>query len=91
MIKAISAVAVAAVIAAGFVAFPSFSPQVEASAPVLGANGDRADIRPIGTDCGQKAWPYFDAACTHDARNPLIGPREVRFVTADRRGDAARH
>lgn len=89
MIKAISAIAVAAVIAAGFVAFPSFSPQVEASAPVLGAKGDRADIRPLGVDCGQKAWPYFDPACTHDARNPLLEPREVRFITADRTGNAA--
>ena len=90
MIKTISAIAVAAIVAAGLVAFPSFSPQVEASAPVVGAKGDRADIRPLGTNCGQKAWPYFDAACTHDARNPLIQPREVRFVRSDRIGDLIR-
>jgi hypothetical protein len=90
MIKTISAIAVAAIIAAGLVAFPSFSPQVEASAPVLGAKGDRADVRPLGTDCGLNAWPYFDAACTHDARNPLIQPREVRFITANRLGDFVR-
>ena len=91
MIKTIAAIAVAALAAGTFVAFPSFSPQVEASAPVLGAKGDRADLRPLGTECGQKAWPYFEAACTHDARNPLIAPREVRFVTADRTGVNVRH
>lgn len=84
MIKTVSAVAVAAIVAACFVAFPSLSPQVEASSPVPGAKGDRADIRPLGTECGQKAWPYFDGACLHDARNPLIAPRDVRMVSADR-------
>jgi hypothetical protein len=84
MIKTVSAVAVAAIVAAGFVAFPSLSPQVEASAPVIGAKGDRADVRPLGVDCGQNAWPHFDAACLRDARSPLIQPRTVRFVTADR-------
>jgi hypothetical protein len=84
MIKTISAVAVAAIVAAGFVAFPGLSPEVEASSSVIGAKGDRADVRPLGIDCAEKAWPYFDAACTRDARNPLIAPREVRFVRADR-------
>lgn len=84
MIKAISAVAFAAIVAAALVAFPSLSPQVEASSPVPGAKGDRADIRPLGVDCAQKAWPYFDAACMRDARNPLLQPTQVRVVTADR-------
>jgi hypothetical protein len=84
MIKTIYAIAVAAIAAACFVAFPSFSFQVQASSSVVGAKGDRADIRPLGTECGQKAWPYFDAACLHDARNPLVTPHEARVVTADR-------
>jgi hypothetical protein len=84
MIKTVTAVAVAAIAAACFVAFPSLSPQVEASAPVPGAKGDRADVRPLGIDCGQKAWPYFDAACTRDARNPLAGPNQVRVILANR-------
>jgi len=84
MIKTVSAVAIAAIVAAWFVAFPSLSPQVEASSPLPGAKSDRADIRPLGTDCGQNAWPYFEAACTRDARNPLIAPRDVRIVSADR-------
>jgi hypothetical protein len=84
MIKTVSAIAVAAIAAACFVAFPSLSPQVEASAPVAGAKADRADVRPLGVDCGQNAWPHFDAACMRDARSPLGQPRTVRFVSADR-------
>src|SRR5215467_10453773 len=64
MIKTAYAVAVSAIAASLFVAFPSLSPQVGASAPIVGAKGDRADIRPLGTECGEKTWPYFDAACT---------------------------
>ncbi len=84
MIKTVYAIAVAAIAAACFVAFPSLSFQVEASSSALGAKGDRADVRPLGTDCGQNAWPYFDAACVRDTRNPLVTPHDVRFVFADR-------
>jgi hypothetical protein len=84
MIRTVYAIAVAAIAAACFVAFPSLSFQVQASSSVVGAKGDRADVRPLGTECGQKAWPYFDAACVRDARNPLVTPHEVRFVTTDR-------
>jgi hypothetical protein len=83
MIKTAYAIAVAAIAASVFVAFPSLSPQVGASAPIVGAKGDRADIRPLGTECGEQAWPYFDAACTRDARMPLVAPRDVRMIAAD--------
>jgi hypothetical protein len=89
MMKTFSAIAVAAIVAGWFVAFPSLSPQVEASSPVPGAKGDRADVRPLGTACGQKAWPYFDAACTRDARNPLIEPRDVRVIAMNRLATAS--
>ena len=78
MIKTAYAIAVSAIAASCFVAFPSLSPQVGASAPVLGVKGDRADIRPLGVDCGERVWPYFDAACTRDGRTPLAQPRDVR-------------
>jgi hypothetical protein len=84
MIKTASVIAIAAIVASVFVAFPSLSPQVGASAPIVGAKGDRADIRPLGTECGEKAWPYFDAACTRDGRVPLAQPRDVRMIAADR-------
>jgi len=84
MIKTVSAIAVAAIVAACFVAFPSLSPQVEASAPMPGAKADRADLRPLGTDCSKNAWPYFEAACLRDMRSPLHQVREVRLISADR-------
>jgi hypothetical protein len=84
MIKTACAVAIAAIAASVFVAFPSLSPQVGASAPVVGAKGDRADIRPLGTECGEKAWPYFEAACTRDGRVPLAQPHDIRMIAADR-------
>jgi hypothetical protein len=84
MLKTVYAVAVAAIAAACFVAFPSLSPQVEASSPVPGAKSDRADLRPLGTDCSQKAWPYFEGSCLRDSKNPLAQPHDVRIFSADR-------
>jgi hypothetical protein len=88
MIKTAYAVAVSAIVACLFVAFPSLSPQVGASAPIVGAKGDRADIRPLGVECGQKAWPYYDSDCMRDVRLPLLTqPRDVRMIAADRASD----
>ena len=84
MLKTVYAIAVAAIAAACFVAFPSLSFQVEASAPVPGAKADRADVRPLGSECSQKAWPYFEGSCLRDAKNPLAQPHDVRIITADR-------
>jgi hypothetical protein len=84
MMKTAYAVAVSAIVAACFVAFPSLSPQVGAAPSVVGVKGDRADIRPLGVDCGEQAWPYFNAACTRDARMPLGSPRDIRIISADR-------
>jgi hypothetical protein len=89
MTKTVCAIAVSAIAACLFVAFPSLSPQVGASAPVIGAKGDRADIRPLGVECGEKAWPYFEAACMRDARIPLLTqPRGVRTIAAPRISDS---
>jgi len=43
-----------------------------------------AGAGPLGTDCGEKAWPCFDAACTRDARAPLVQPRDVWIVSGGR-------
>jgi hypothetical protein len=86
MINTAYAIAVAAIAAALFVAFPSLSPQVGAVAPIAGAKGDRADIRPLGIDCGERAWPYFDP---RDGRTPLAQPRDIRVIAAERTADAS--
>jgi len=85
MLHTAYAIAAAALIAASFVSFPSLSPKVQAHAPAPGAKSDRADTRPLGMECSQQAWPYFEAACLRDVHNRYGQAREVRFVFADRR------
>ena len=83
MIKTISAIAVAAFIAAALTVLPGFAPTVEASVPVALAKGDRLDIRSVGRDCSQQAWPHFEASCLRVAgKKTMI--QGARLVTADR-------
>jgi hypothetical protein len=87
MIKALSAIAVAAFVAAALTLLPGFAPQVEASVPQALAKGDRLDVHPIGRDCSQQAWPNFEASCLRRAGIRGKGQdqvREARLVTADR-------
>jgi hypothetical protein len=84
MIKAFSAVAIAAFIAAALTVLPGFAPQVSASTPVALAKADRLDIRPVGRDCSQQAWPNFEASCLRTAGSKTM-VREARLVTAERR------
>ena len=83
MIKALSAVAVAAFVAAALTILPGFAPQVEASTPQPLAKADRLDIHPVGKDCSPQAWPNFEASCLRNAGSKLV-VREARLVTADR-------
>ena len=83
MIKALSAVAVAALVAAALALLPGFTPQVAASTPQPLARGDRLDYHPIGRDCSQQAWPNFEASCLRHA-GTRAAIREARLVTADR-------
>ncbi|MGV7217603.1 hypothetical protein [Bradyrhizobium sp. UFLA05-112] len=83
MIKTLSAIAVAACVAAALTVLPGFAPTVEASVPQPLAKGDRLDIRVIGKDCSQQAWPNFEASCLRRA-GTKANVREVRLVTADR-------
>ena len=63
---------------------PGFAPQVEASVPQALAKGDRLDIRTVGKDCSQQAWPNFEASCLRAAGIEERTVREARLVTADR-------
>jgi hypothetical protein len=83
MIKAVSAMAVAAFVAAALSILPGFAPQVEASVPQALAKGDRLDIRPVGRNCSEQAWPNFEASCLR-ASGSRIMIRQARLVTADR-------
>ena len=81
MIKALSAIAIAALVAAALTILPGFAPQVEASVPQALAKGDRLDIH--GPNCSQQAWPNFEASCLRHAGSRTV-VREARVVTADR-------
>jgi hypothetical protein len=83
MIKALSAVTIAAFVAAALTILPGFAPEVEASVPAPLAKGDRLDIREAGRNCSQQAWPNFEASCLRAAGSRIV-VREARLVTADR-------
>jgi hypothetical protein len=83
MIRTFSAIAIAALIAGALTVLPGFAPQVEASVPVALAKSDRLDIKQIGTNCSQQAWPNFEATCLRVADKKVV-IREARLVTADR-------
>jgi hypothetical protein len=83
MIQAISAVAIAAFIAAALTVLPGFAPKVEASVPVALAKGDRLDIKQVGRGCSEQAWPNFEASCLRSVGTKKV-VREARLVTADR-------
>jgi hypothetical protein len=85
MIKALSAVAVAAFIAAAVTLLPGFAPRVEASVPQPLAKADRLDFRPIGRDCSQQAWPNFEPSCLRSAAAKTAAIREARLVTTERK------
>ncbi len=83
MIKTLSAVAVAAFIAAALTVLPGFAPKVEASVPVALAKADRLDIHTVGRNCSEQAWPNFEASCLRqrsqqDDHCPRSPPRDHR-------------
>ena len=83
-LRSISAVALAAVVAAALTVMPGTSDRVAASAPLNSGKGDRLDIRPLGSQCSEQAWPYFEAGCMRDRRLALGQAKPARIVTADR-------
>jgi hypothetical protein len=88
MIKALSAITIAAFVAAALTVLPGFAPQVEASVPAPLAKGDRldthkVDTHKVGGNCSQQAWPNFEASCLRVVGSKML-IREARLVTADR-------
>lgn len=82
MLKTVSAILAAALLAGGLTLLPSFSPQVEASAGGPAVKGDRLDLGRFGRECAQHAWPYYEAHCLRV--RPGEAARSVRLVAPDR-------
>jgi hypothetical protein len=88
-----SAYAIAAALIAAFMVslLSLFSPQVQARAPedssvveIVAVKGDRLDMPRLGSDCSQREWPYFEAACLRNAGNRATIVREPRVISVDR-------
>lgn len=84
MIKALSAVTIAAFMAAAITLLPSFAPPVEASVPQALAKSDRLPIRALSPICAGQSWPNIEASCLRRA-NSKVSITPVRLVTTDRR------
>ncbi len=84
--KALSALAVSAVIAAGLMVAPSFAPEVEAGVPKPIARGHKLVVFPDKVACEDQTWPNISPACvrTYGSKS---APRQVRFVVASRTAD----
>ena len=79
MIKALSALTVAAFIAAAVTILPGFAPEVEAGvSPAPLAKSDRLDLR--SDACTQQNWPNFDASCLRGtgSRGAIAPARVIR-------------
>lgn len=83
MIKALSALAIAAFIAAAVTILPSFAPPVAASVPQPLAKADRLPVFAANTSCASQNWPNIEASCLRRT-NSKVGIQPVRRVTADR-------
>lgn len=84
MIKALSAVTIAAFVAAAMTILPSFAPPVEASVPQALAKADRLPIRTTAVPCSAQHWPTMDASCLHRSNSSKTAIQPVRIVTTDR-------
>lgn len=82
--QSVSAIALAALIAGAVTVLPNFSDKVAASSPMNSGKGDRLDIRPLGIQCSEQAWPHFEADCLRDKRAAMGKAKPARVVTADR-------
>jgi hypothetical protein len=95
MIKAITAIAGAAFIAALAIILPGMAPAVSANTPPQAGvqqpavKGDRLPVHPLGESCSQRAWPYYDRSCLFEARWNGDN-RKVRIVSTDRLDATAR-
>lgn len=83
LIQPVSAVAVAATIAAAITILPTLSEPVDASAPIRVAIA--AAPVPVSSKCAGQAWPNIDADCLRDSRRSEGHARPVaRIVSIDR-------
>lgn len=78
MIKAISAIAGAAAVAAAITFSPGFAPEVEAGQTTSIAKAEPpAHTVSIDARCAHQAWPHIEAACLRGNGNATVQPARV--------------
>ena len=86
LVQPVSAVAVAATIAAAITILPTLSDPVDASAPIKVAIAT-APV-PVSSKCADQAWPNIDADCLRDSRRSEgLAQPVARTVSIDRKSD----
>jgi hypothetical protein len=81
MLKTVSLIAAAAVLAGAAMLLPAITPEAAAVAPVPAAKSDRADT---AASCERQGWPYYEANCLRDESRNAGRVPQVRIVTTDR-------
>src|SRR5262249_7148519 len=96
-IKVISAFAAMAMGAAVALLFPGVSPDADASTPAkvvstpvkVASTSATAveiapvDVRPIGRNCSEQSWPYYEVSCLRDTRKAAGKANTVRMIALD--------
>jgi hypothetical protein len=82
MIKLVTAISAAALLAGVAVMIPGMTPSVEAH--MYGVKGDRLDNHSYGPTCSQRGWPYFETSCLRNLTTATRDAHEVRVVSIDR-------
>jgi len=84
LVQPVSAVAVAATIAAAITILPTLSDPVDASAPIKVAIAT-APV-PVSSKCADQAWPNIGADCLRDSRRSEgLAKPVARTVSIDRK------
>ncbi len=84
--RAFAVLTLVAAVAGALTVLPGGTGNVSASAPLDSGKGDRLDVQTSSTDCSEQVWPYLEAACVTDRRQPMSRAKAVRIVTPDRTG-----
>ncbi len=81
IMRALSALAIAAFIALAITVLPGFAPNVAAGVPFAMAKADKLLV--IGGTCAEQSWPNLSASCLRRTDATPVSSN-VRVVTAER-------
>lgn len=86
MIKITIAAALAAFVIYDAAVVPGFTGANEPIEQPRGLKGDRLPVQPVGSSCGDIAWPYYKDNCVRGRQPATQEPttRTVRIVAVDR-------